>query len=176
MKNIIQKLILTSIMTPIILNAGGVEIANDRFVSLVYTPTTADGTIDGYKYDGTFMLGIYGGNKKEFNKNMGYYGGLDMSVSMVDDSDTSNKPIYAYSNINIGATYSLIDSLTFLGGLGVSIQRGQYFYYGDEYETDNEIKLNAQIGVMYNIFDKFGVVLKYDTASSSIGGGLTFYL
>ena len=151
-------------------------LADDgTFGAFVITPETADGTIEGYNFDGTFMLGIYGGNKKKFSDNLGYYGGLDMSINTIDETETSDNAIYSYSNINMGVTYSLTNEFSLIGGVGISIQSGQFVYYGSDYETkENKTRLNLQAGVIYDITDKFGALLKYDTASSSIGGGITF--
>jgi len=151
------------------------EDSDEVFGAFVFTPSTADGTIEGYELEGSGMLGFIYGNKKMFSENLGLYGSYDMSYNSVDETETSDKTIYGYRIFNIGLTYSPSDSIRILGGIGMSWEYGEFFYNGTHYESEEDkTQMNFHAGMAYNITDKYGVILTYNTASSSIGGGFTF--
>ena len=176
MKKIINSVVVASLLLlGTTSSIFGNEVEGGNFGAFVITPETADGTVSGYQLDGTFMLGLYGGDKQMFGENLGLYGGFDISVNTTDETDTSDKAIYSYTNINLGVTYGLSKELTLLGGLGLSMQEGQFVYYGTRYKTKaDENELNFQVGVMYEFADRLGALIKYDTASESVGGGITY--
>jgi len=149
------------------------EISNGgSFGAFLFTPSTADGTMDGYSLDGGGMLGFVFGNKSMFSETLGFYGSYDMSYNSVDETQTSDA-IYGYRILNVGATYSPFDSLTLLGGIGVSWEYGELFYYGTHYVSDEDkINMNLHAGISYNITDKYGAIVTYNTASSSVGIGI----
>ena len=174
MKKIISSVVLVSVLlvSTSSIACADEETSNGAFGAFVYTPSTADGTIEGYKLKGGGMLGFLGGNKSMFSETLGIYGSYDMSYNSVDETQTSDA-IYGYRIFNIGATYSPFDSVTLLGGIGVSWEYGEQFYHGNHYVSEEDtIKMNLHAGVAYNITDKYGAIVTYNTASSSVGIGV----
>jgi len=176
MKKITNSTILTLML---LANINSLAFANEdmdeAFGAFVFTPSTADGTIEGYEFEGSGMLGFIFGNKKMFSENLGLYGSYDMSYNSVDETETSDETIYGYRIFNIGVTYSPSDSIRILGGVGISWEYGEFFYEGTHYETEEDkTEMNFHAGVSYKITDKYGAILTYNTASSSVGGGITF--
>ena len=148
-------------------------LADDKtFSAFVYTPSTSDGSLEGYEFDGGGMLGMVFGNKKLFSDSLGSYGSFDMSYNSVDETDSSDA-IYGYRIFNLGVTYSPSDSVTLLAGMGISWEYGEMFSRGTHYETEEkEINTNLHIGLAYNVTDKYGAIITYNTASSSMGIGI----
>lgn len=173
MKKIMSSVMFASVL---LVSASSSTFANEEgsrsFAAFVFTPTTADGTIEGYEFEGSGMLGLVLGNKNLFSDSLGLYGSYDMSYNSVDETETSNEAIYGYRIFNVGVTYSLFDSVTLLGGVGMSWEYGEFFYYGTHYKTkEDKTDMNIHAGLTYEITDKYGAIVTYNTASSSIGVG-----
>jgi hypothetical protein len=155
--------------------ADGLENGSGTFGAVTWSPSTDGGTIEGYEFDGSGMIGFLGGNKKLITDNIGGYLGADVSYETVDETDTSKEAIYSYMIVNIGATYSPIDDLTLLGGIGYTWEKGKYTYYGTSYETkEDHNQMNVHLGAMYTLFDTWGLVVGYNTAPAAINYGVTF--
>jgi hypothetical protein len=174
MKKIINSVLLSSLL---LVGTSSSTFANETdnrgaFGAFVFTPNTADGTIEGYELDGGGMIGGVFGNKKLFSDSLGLYGSFDMSYNSVDETDSSDA-IYGYRIFNIGATYTPFDSVTLLTGIGISWEYGEIFSYGTHYKTEeDEINMNLHAGLAYTITDKYGAIVTYNTASSSVGIGI----
>jgi opacity protein-like surface antigen len=154
--------------------ADNLEEGSGKFAGLTWSPNTNDGTIEGYEFDGSGMLGFLGGNKKLITDSVGGYFDFDMSYETVDETDTSKKVIYSYTIANLGITYSPIDNLTLFGGIGYTWEKGKYTYYGTNYESDEDHnQINFHLGTMYKITDTFGLVVGYNTAPSAINYGFS---
>ena len=174
MKKIINSLLLTSLLlVGTSLSTFADEADNGgTFGAFVFTPNTADGTIEGHELDGGGMMGGVFGNKKLFSDSLGFYGSFDMSYNSVDETESS-KTIYGYRIFNVGATYSLFNSVLLLGGIGISWEYGEGFSYGTHYESDeNKRNMNFHAGLACNIIDNYGAMVTYNTASSSVGIGI----
>jgi len=155
------------------LDAKGFDY-KDTFVALTWSPSTADGKIEGVPFDGSGMIGFVLGNKKIINENIGAYFGGDFSYNKVDETDTSYKATYNYKIVNLGVTFTMFDKLTLMGGVGYSTENAEFSSGGTYYKSDEKnTQTNFNFGVSYNILDDFGVVVTYNTAPSSIGYGLS---
>ena len=154
--------------------ADNLKSKSGIFGAFTWTPNTDGGSIQGYKFDGSGMVGAIVGHKKLITDNLGAYLGVDMSYTKVDDTGTSNEALYSYSIINIGVTFMPINRLTLIGGVGHSTEYGEYSYYGTHYKTDEDVsQTNLNFGVMYDITDNVGLVVGYNTAPSALNYGFS---
>ena len=175
MKKIISLELLVSLLLIATTSTMFAEEIDSRggFGALVYTPSTADGKIEGYKLEGNSMIGIVAGAKKIFSDSLGGYSSFDISMTAVDETGTSSDTIYGYRIWNVGVTYSPFDSLILLAGIGVSFEFGEMSYYGTHNTTKEVTKnMNFHTGIAYNIANNYGAMITYNTASSSVGIGI----
>ena len=183
MKEKTMKIIKNTILASMLLvGIGSTAVAGDylesgsgMFAALTWSPDTDSGTIEGKEYDGSGMIGVLIGHKKLITDNIGAYFGGDFSYTKVDDSGTSNEAIYSYRIVNVGATFTPMESLTLMGGIGYTTEHGEFSYYGTHYESEEDhSQMNFHIGGMYNITNQFGLVIGYNTAPSAINYGVSF--
>jgi len=175
-----MKILKTIMLSSVLLIAtnsslyGGVFSADDAFLTLTWSPSTSDGEIDGNQFDGAGMIGFTIGKKSLISEKIGAYFGGDFSYNKVDENDNSSQIVYSYKIVNLGLTFTPIDSLTLMGGIGYSTENAKFVSQGDFYESDKKnSQKNFNATIMYDISDGLGVALSYNTASSSIGYGLS---
>lgn len=175
----IYKTILTplSIVTLLATTITAEEISSSpqsdgTFIAMTWSPDTKDGTIEGYDLKGNGMIGLYGGKTNFISHNIGLYGGFDMSYNTVDESQTSHEVMYSYRIINGGLTYSPTNNLTFMGGVGYSMESAEFMQNGNNYqsiEDNDQINFNAELS--YKIGDTYGIIAGYNSAPEAYNVG-----
>ena len=124
----------------------------DEFFSLTYSSKVKNTTED-------FSLVGFNFGKNEFiAKKLGAYGSFEIST------DGNQNGI-----VNFGLTYSLNNRLTLLGGVGIfnnDVNKSVFL-------TENTTNYN--MGLMYRVSNKLGVMTSYNTASKTYNAGFSFY-
>lgn len=156
------------------------------FVAITFTPEINSDLKDKTADSSSVMLGGYAGHKSLISEKIGLYIGFDGTLN--EPYATWEPKIYHNINIiNAGLTFSPINQLTFLAGVGYSQDRvnekilvDRYYDYDDgwvDYEEistleDND-QLNFNMEVMYEI-NRFGVIAGYNSAPKAFNFGLSF--
>jgi len=163
-----MKKILSSILIVSSICSMGIadEISEDGKYSMeIFDPVSHDSdsfvalTIPVESSNGGFS--IFGGNRNLIMDGIGTYLGLQYFSTSESDNITKEGDIF-----NVGLTLDFIENITLLGGMGWI-----YNDYNREY-TKSE---NYNLGIMYNLTDKLGVTVGYDTAPSVINCGFSMY-
>jgi hypothetical protein len=120
------------------------------------------------------MIGVSVGKKNFFSEKIGGYLGFDKSYNSVGEDGQSHEVMYAYTIFNAGLTFTPVKELTLMAGVGYSQESAEYADNGDYFVSieDNE-QMNYNFEAIYNITNKYGIVVGYNTAPEAYNVGVS---
>lgn len=184
-----KKLNKIFLLTLIVANMTSVVFADTDtriFAAITFTPEINSDLKDKTADSSSQMLGLYAGHKSLISKQIGVYIGFDGTLN---ESDATWEPrvYHNYTIFNAGLTFSPINQLTFLAGVGYAWDRvnekvlvDTYYDYDDGWIDVEEIstledndQLNFNMEVMYEI-NRFGIIAGYNSAPKAFNFGISF--
>jgi len=166
------------------------------FAGISWSYTPSGGTIDSIKFknDNKGMIGFMLAQTNLFNDNIGIY--IDTKKSLSYTSSFKGQSKYLYEILNLGATFTPTDRVTFMAGVGYSKEAGYTAHQKEISVPTHELangaymsttrtvtyakehkkhSVNFNLGASFKVSNNVGLIVGFDTAPKAVSIGFSMH-